>query len=77
MPTFRIDTQNNTDNQKCQKTEIRFPIGTGIAGYVAKTGQALNIPDAYEDQRFNRTIDQSTGYQTKNLLCMPIFSKNK
>ncbi|KAI1288399.1 putative 3',5'-cyclic phosphodiesterase pde-5 [Halotydeus destructor] len=54
-------------------TEIRFPMGTGIAGNVAQTGKALNIPDCYSDHRFNRHIDQQTGYTTKNLLCMPIF----
>jgi len=32
----------------------RFPISKGIAGYVASTGRLLNIPDAYEDDRFNR-----------------------
>ena len=32
----------------------RFPIGKGIAGYVAMTGESLNIPDAYNDSRFNR-----------------------
>lgn len=32
----------------------RFPSDRGIAGHVAKTGEALNIPDAYEDPRFNR-----------------------
>ncbi|CAG2122351.1 unnamed protein product, partial [Medioppia subpectinata] len=61
----------NSNDPAITKKEIRFPIGTGIAGTVAKTGQALNIPDAYEDQRFNRDIDQMTGYTTKNLLAMP------
>ncbi|PSN39765.1 putative 3' [Blattella germanica] len=54
-------------------TEIRFPLGTGIAGQVANTGEILNIPDAYCDPRFNRSIDQLTGYRTKSILCMPIF----
>ncbi|XP_042897333.1 probable 3',5'-cyclic phosphodiesterase pde-5 isoform X3 [Parasteatoda tepidariorum] len=55
--------------------EIRFPIGKGIAGYVAMTGESLNISDAYNDKRFNRSVDQRTGYNTKNLLCMPIFTR--
>ncbi|CAG2169064.1 unnamed protein product [Oppiella nova] len=71
------DNKENGDDPTITKKEIRFPIGTGIAGTVAKTGEALNIPDAYEDQRFNRDIDQLTGYKTRNLLAMPIFSKNK
>lgn len=41
--------------------EIRFPLGTGIAGQVAMTGEVLNIKDAYADVRFNRTVDQLTG----------------
>lgn len=57
--------------------EIRFPVGVGIAGYVAQTGKGLNIPDCYNDTRFNRDIDQQTGYTTKNLLCMPIFIRGK
>ena len=54
--------------------EIRIPIGKGIAGYVAETRKTLNIPNAYDDPRFNRATDQETGYRTKNILCMPIFS---
>lgn len=53
--------------------EIRFPLGTGIAGQVAMTGEVLNIADAYGDSRFNRTVDQLTGYRTHTILCMPIF----
>ncbi|KAI4567589.1 hypothetical protein MJT46_008802 [Ovis ammon polii x Ovis aries] len=33
--------------------EIRFSIEKGIAGQVARTGEVLNIPDAYADPRFN------------------------
>jgi len=53
---------NDNKEEIALKKEIRFPIGSGIAGYVAKTGEPLNIPDAYEDYRFNRSIDQKTGY---------------
>ena len=54
--------------------EIRIPIDKGIAGYVAETRKTLNIPSAYDDPRFNRATDEETGYHTKNILCMPIFS---
>ncbi|XP_074640630.1 putative 3',5'-cyclic phosphodiesterase pde-5 isoform X4 [Tubulanus polymorphus] len=53
--------------------EIRFPIDKGIAGHVASTGQTLNIPDAYQDERFNRDVDLQTGYTTNTILCMPIY----
>uniref|UniRef100_A0A183BM06 Phosphodiesterase n=1 Tax=Globodera pallida TaxID=36090 RepID=A0A183BM06_GLOPA len=61
--------QNLQDGRK----EIRFPLGKGIAGHVALTGESLSIQNAYEDERFNREIDSMTGYHTQSILCMPIF----
>ncbi|KAH9245058.1 hypothetical protein BASA81_017475 [Batrachochytrium salamandrivorans] len=52
---------------------IRFPVGTGVAGYVAQTRQGLNIRDAYADPRFNPAVDKQTGFKTNSLLCLPIF----
>ncbi|MFH1620299.1 MAG: HD domain-containing phosphohydrolase [bacterium] len=54
------------------QTEIRVPMGKGIAGIVAETGQAINIPDAYTDPRFTHDIDRVTGYRTKNVLAVPL-----
>ncbi len=56
-----------------QPIEIRVPITVGVAGQVARSGEYLNIPDAYSHPLFNREIDRQTGYQTRNILCMPIF----
>ena len=55
--------------------EIRFPSHLGIAGYVATTGETLNIPDAYADHRFNPNIDKQTGYRTRNMLTIPMRNK--
>ncbi len=52
--------------------EIRFSLDQGIAGVAARTGETLNIADAYRDDRFNPEIDRRTGYQTRNLLTMAI-----
>lgn len=52
--------------------EIRFPIGRGIAGEVARTGAAVNIPDAYADDRFNPEFDRRSGFRTANLLTLPL-----
>ncbi|XP_039195288.1 dual 3',5'-cyclic-AMP and -GMP phosphodiesterase 11A isoform X3 [Crotalus tigris] len=46
--------------------------GKGVVGYVAERGETVNMPDAYQDHRFNDKIDKLTGYKTKSLLCMPI-----
>ena len=58
-------------------TEIRFPADKGLAGYVVKTGETLNIADAYNDPRFNPEVDKETGYRTKTILCMPIKNNNQ
>ena len=52
--------------------EIRVKLGHGIAGTVALTGDAINISDAYQDDRFNREIDLTTGYRTHTVLCVPM-----
>lgn len=57
--------------------EIRFPAGKGLAGYVVKTGETVNIVDAYNDLRFNPEVDTKTGYRTKTILCMPIMNNNR
>ena len=49
--------------------------GERIAGYVAATGDTLNIPDAYFDTRFNPEIDKVTGYRTRSILCMPMKNR--
>ena len=58
--------------QGSEMAEIRFPVGVGIAGHVAATGETINIPDAYEDPRFNQEFDRRTGYRTRSILCMPM-----
>ncbi|MFC1852136.1 SpoIIE family protein phosphatase [candidate division CSSED10-310 bacterium] len=55
--------------------EIRLPVGKGIAGKVAATGDIININDPYNDPRFNKEIDRKTGYITRNMLCMPMRNK--
>lgn len=54
------------------REEIRFPADKGLAGHVVKTGETINIKDAYSDTRFNKEIDLQTGYKTETILCMPI-----
>ncbi len=53
--------------------EIRLPLGTGIAGQVALTGETVNVPDAYADPRFDRNVDLRSGYRTLNMLVVPVW----
>jgi serine/threonine-protein kinase len=54
--------------------EIRLPLGVGIAGTVARTGETINLPEAEADARFNPEIDRRTGYKTRNMLTLPMIS---
>lgn len=53
-------------------TEIRVPDSGGVAGAVFTSGAPELIPDAYADARFNRKVDQETGYKTDTILAAPV-----
>jgi len=54
------------------KREIRILNSSGVAGHVFTSGEGLIIDDAYADKRFNRTVDEQTGFKTENIICAPI-----
>ena len=52
--------------------EIRILNDSGVAGHVFQSGVGVIIGDAYHDERFNRTVDETTGYRTKTIICAPV-----
>ena len=50
---------------------IVIPADSGFVGHSFTTGELIIVEDAYEDSRFNFAVDQSTGYRTKSVLCIP------
>ncbi len=52
---------------------FRVPVGQGIAGIVAASGQAMAISDAADDPRLATDIVESVGYAPRSLLCVPLF----
>jgi sigma-B regulation protein RsbU (phosphoserine phosphatase) len=52
--------------------EIRLPLGSGVAGRVAETGETINVADAYTLPFFDRSFDQRFRYRTESLLSLPI-----
>ena len=68
--------------------DIQMPIGTGIAGRVAETGETMNIEDAYAHPGFNPEFDQVSAqrmqlgiteqiFLTRSILCVPIFDRKR
>ena len=56
---------------------IVVPLGKGIAGSVAATGQVIDIPNAYADPRFDSSYDPVFGYRTNDIYCMPIVNREQ
>lgn len=56
---------------------IRIPIGgTSIVAYCARSAEIINIPDAYQDERFDPAVDKQTGYRTRSVLCVPMQNRS-
>ena len=52
---------------------IRFPATQGIAGQCVQTREIINVPDCYEDPRFNPEFDRKSGYRTRCMLTLPLI----
>lgn len=70
---FLLEEDGSLWTRVAERSEpIRLRPGWGIAGLVARTGETVSIPDAYEDPRFSREVDRQTGYRTRSILCLPL-----
>jgi response regulator RpfG family c-di-GMP phosphodiesterase len=77
-------TQNDTlksqlpEGEKLIYSTFSIPIDDkSIAGSVASTGQAINLPDVYNlppdvTYHFSSNIDDATGYKTTSILTIPL-----
>ena len=57
--------------------DVRLKVGEGIAGWVAKHGEQLIVPDVYTDPRFAKRIDEVTQWETRSIICVPLNSKHR
>ena len=55
-----------------ERKEIRVKLGEGLSGFVAKTGEILNIKDVRKDPRWRSDFDKTSGFVTKTVLTFPI-----
>ena len=56
--------------------EIRILNTVGIAGAIFTSQQGEIIHNVYSDRRFNKEVDQETGYKTRNMICTPVKTVN-
>ena len=55
--------------------DVRLKMGEGIAGWVAKNGEARIVPDVRDDPVFASRVDQTTQWETRSVICVPLRSK--
>ncbi|MGD2179381.1 MAG: response regulator [Anaerolineae bacterium] len=58
-------------------SDIHLQPGQGIAGWVAEHGQPLSIPDARKDSRFCAHVDETSNFETRSILCVPLKVKDQ
>ncbi len=56
---------------------LSIPKGQGIAGHVAETGESLLVPDCSLDARFFKKADEKTSFVTRNIIAVPLVTRNK
>ncbi len=54
---------------------VKLPLGSSIAGYVAKTGESVSIKNVEKDDRFKRINRER--YTSASLLCVPLKITNR
>lgn len=62
-----------TDRDREKPMVFRFPLGEGIAGTVAVTGEPVIAADIQSDPRWKKDIAEATGYHPKSILCVPLI----
>ncbi len=56
---------------------LRMELGQGLAGWVAQSGQPVIVPDVTKDPRFFAEVDESSGFRTRSILCVPLQTKGQ
>jgi len=70
--TGELVFEKTNAKKKKEKQKIRLKIGEGIAGWVAREGIPIIVPDVSSDERFLGKIDKAIHFKTKSLMCVPI-----
>ncbi|HIK31483.1 MAG TPA: HD domain-containing protein [Oscillatoriales cyanobacterium M59_W2019_021] len=82
QPMLLFKAAQNASRPFVSLREFAIPLTEeSLAGYVALTGESLNLPDAYHlpmdvPYRLNRNFDQDIGYYTKSVLVLPMRNRN-
>ncbi|MCF6283720.1 MAG: ATP-binding protein [Candidatus Hydrogenedentes bacterium] len=73
---FHIALGESGDQERL-KNEVRLKLGQGIAGATAESRKSINVRNAQEDERFFRSADDTTSFQTRSLLAVPMIDHDQ
>jgi len=62
-------------DQQALKREIRLKLNQGIAGVAAATRESINVEDVRKDTRFFKAADQTSHFDTRSLLAVPLVDR--
>jgi HD-GYP domain-containing protein (c-di-GMP phosphodiesterase class II) len=70
----------NASTQSTSKAQMTLVGDYSVAGYVARTGETVNVDDAYQiaedaPYSFNPASDHSLNYRTRSMLTLPLTNK--
>ncbi|MBW1997496.1 MAG: sigma 54-interacting transcriptional regulator [Deltaproteobacteria bacterium] len=66
-----------TGEKRDELGKFGVDLGSGIAGHVAERGEPLLIPDVSKDPRWRRDINESIGFETRSIACVPMKVNGK
>ena len=70
---YAIAVGENTETLK----GLRVPLGEGVAGWVASTGNPLVVPDVALDPHWSAFANKHPDLKIKSIACVPVRSGNK
>jgi sigma-B regulation protein RsbU (phosphoserine phosphatase) len=68
----RLEMAASTNLPASMERRIHFPLGIGVAGWVAQAGESVRVADIRRDPRHYRGVARKTGVETRGYLCVPL-----
>ncbi len=75
--TSELVIQVATGEPAPEAVEQRIPAGQGIAGWVAERGEPAVVDDPAGDERFYTGVDRAIGFETRNLVAVPLSVRGR
>lgn len=72
---FMLDEEKNelwSQVATGRKGIIKVKSDQGLIGACVESGELINVPDAYNDDRFSGSVDKGTNFRTKSVLAIPV-----